>query len=656
MFYSFCVLAFMEDVYIQNVYIQNVYIRNKKGRAKSMQKVKAFFQSPWMLIALMLTKLVTYYILIDVNLWHNVFVLGSIAILLILFFEFSTLTIRGKNVVFFCLYLGFSILMFADTMYFNYYHQTVSVKQLWQASNVAKVPKSFVATLIPASFVLLVEVPLVYHLFRKHGTEWAKRFGIDRSKLRRIRKITICVVAFLAINPFSLKFVKKVSSVEFFTNHVNDVIRSVMHDVSAESIDKEDILDQVKEVTDQTNTNQYEGIAKGKNLIVIQVESLQNFVIGATYNGKEITPNLNKLIGSNSLYFDNYYSNIGKGNTVDAEFSTLNSLYPVIDRECYSLYTENTYNGLPWLMRDSGYEAFAIHGYEGSFWNREEAYPYQGFQDFYSMEDLDASEVIGLGISDKSMFRQAADIIDSKNSPFFSFIITLTSHHPYEMEEEQYTLELSEEDQGTQFGSYLQTVAYTDAAIGEFVEELKEKGLYEDTVIAIYGDHHGLNSTMEENTEAVSNFIGKDYDFDEMFNVPLIIHIPDSNITETIHTTGGQIDFLPTICNLYDILIPQPYVLGRDLINSKNGFVAFTVYLFEGSFVKNNVMFELSREGIFDDSRAWDIKTGTEYDIEPYYEDYEKALKLKETSEYILNNDLMREMFDHPIDKTTQME
>ena len=616
-----------------------------------MQQVKSIVKSPLILIALMLTKLITYYCLIDVSVLKNALVLGTIISMLVLFFELGSSEVRFKNIIFLVVYAGFTVLMFSDTMYFNYYHQTVSVKQLWQAANVAKVPKSFLATLIPASFILVIEVPLVFFYFRRYAKVWAQKYKISRKLLRRTRAWLVFAILLIAINPIGLKSFRKINSVEFLTNHINDVFYSVMDSISASSITPEEVIQQVEEIKETPAvTDRYQGIAKGKNLIVIQIESLQNFVIGATYNGQEITPNLNKLISDNSLYFNNYYANIGKGNTSDAEFSTLNSLYPVIDRECYSLYTENTYNGLPWLLRDEGYYAFAVHGYEGSFWNREAAYPYQGFQEFYSQEDLESDEIIGLGISDKSMFRQTVDLLKQQEGPYFSFIITLTNHHPYEMDEEYYSLELLEEDKGTPFGRYLETVRYTDEAIGEFIEQLKAEGLYEDTVIALYGDHHGLNATMDENYKSVTNFLGKDYDFDEMFNIPLIVHIPGSGITETVSTVGGQIDFLPTIANLFDIDIPQPYVLGRDLLNCNEGFVAFTVYLFEGSFVKNNVMFEVSREKLFEGSRAWDIETGEEYDIEEYYADYERALKLKDTSKYILEQDLMKDMFDHSED------
>ncbi len=612
-----------------------------------MAKVKSFITSPWMLIVLMCIKLFTYYSLINVNLLGSLVTLGSILILLLIFFEFGTSKFKYKNVVFFILYVGFSVLMFADSMYFNYYNQTVSVKQLWQASNVAKVPNSFIATLIPASFILLFEVPATFYLFCKYAKEWAEQLHITRRVVNRCRWVLILALVVASINPMDAKLIRKFNSIEFFSNHLNDAYYSVVNNLGNKSVTKKEVLDEVDEVKETPKADIYQGICKGKNLIVIQMESLQNFVVGATYNGQELTPNINELLRNDTIYFNNFYSNIGKGNTVDAEFTTLNSLYPVIDRECYSLYTTNTYNGLPWLMRNQGYTAMAIHGYEGSFWNRENAYPYQGFQQFYSQEDLISDEIIGLGISDKSMFRQTIDILKKQENPFFSFIITLTNHHPYILPAEMEMIDLLDQDKGTAFGSYLETVAYTDAAIGQFIQQLKAEGLYDNTVIAMYGDHHGLNCNMDENYKTVSNFIGKSYDYDEMFKVPLIIHVPNSGVTDTISTTGGQIDFLPTIANLFDIKIPQPYVLGRDLVNSDSGFVAFTVYLFEGSFIKDNIMFEISREKLFDGSRAWNINSGVKQDIELFRNDYERALKVKQTSTYILDNDLMASMYSH---------
>ncbi len=608
-----------------------------------------------MILLLFAIKLITYYILIDVNILNNIMVLSSIVVFGTLFFVFSRSNIKKKRICFLVLYTFFSIVMFADTMYYNYYNQTVSIRQIWQASNVAKVPSSFIATLIPASFLLLIDIPFVYYYFKKDAKLWVHKKVIKTGYTKRLGRLAIGVCSIIllcAVNPLQAIGVEKVSSVEFFTNHIGDIYDTVIANVSAEEIPPQEVLEQVEENVEATNTTQLNGIAKGKNLIVIQLEAYQNFLIGANYNGQELTPNLNKLLQADSLYFDNYYSNIGKGNTADAEFSTLNSLYPVIDGESYRLYMDNTYDGLPWQMKDRGYDTLAFHGYAGDFWNRNNAYPYQGFDQFYSMEDLDDSDIIGLGISDKSMFQQTAEILKQQKNPYFAFIITLTNHHPYILDEARAKINLLPEHEGTKFGSYLQTAYYTDEAIGEFIDELKAAGQYENTVIALYGDHHGLNCTMDDNDVIVGDYLGRTYDYDEMLHIPLIIHIPGSGINRTISTLGGQVDFLPTIANLMGIQIKQPYILGQDLVNAKEGFVAFTAYLFEGSFAKNDIMFEISREGIFDGSRAWRIGTDTTLDINQYKKDYEKAIELKEASKEILEQDLISDYVTRKVDTT----
>ncbi len=610
-----------------------------------MKYLKKIVQPPCILILLFAAKLAVYYSLIGVNLKNISFIILSVATMATLFFGLSRCRLKWKKGLFLLIYCLLSLLMFSDSMYYNYYNQTVSIKQLWQAANVAAVPDSFVATLIPASFLLFIDIPFVYHFFKKQVKEIKLSLNIKK-ELKYILVSLCAVFIILVVNPLHSVAIDKVNSVEFFTNHVNDIYSAITDNIATSDVPAEEVLEAVEDVASQPEGARYKGIGQGRNLIVVQVEALQDFVIGAEYNGQVITPNLNALVGKDTLYFDQYYSNIGKGNTVDAEFSTLNSLYPVIDRECYTLYADNAFDGLPWLMREKGYHSFATHGYEGTFWNREAAYPGQGFQDFYSMEDLDASEIIGLGISDKSMFKQAVDIMKKEKGPFFNFIVTLTSHHPFLLDDKDATLVLREEDKDTKFGAYLRTVRYTDEAIGEFIQELKAAGLYDNSVIAFYGDHHGLNVNMDNNKEIMTEYLGKEYDYDEMLNVPLLIHIPNSGIKETVSRTGGQIDFLPTIANIMGIDIKQPYILGQDLVNSKDGFVAFTAYLFDGSFIHNNVMFEISREGVFEGSRAWVITDHRIVDAAQYVADYNRAVTLKETSKEILEQNLIADYVD----------
>jgi len=559
---------------------------------------------------------------------------------------------KRKRGIFLVVYFLFSLLMFADTMYYNYYNQTVSIRQLWQAKSVAAVPASFLATLIPASFLLFIDIPFAYLSFKKYAKadKLHKMMPVRRFRYVLVTLVTVFVI--LIVNPFNSAAIASVNSQEFFTNHVNDIYETISDNLETEEMKEDEIMEVLDEVATEVSapvaiTPMYQKIGEGKNLIVIQLEAFQNFVIGTEYNGQEITPNLNALLETDTLYFDHYFTNTGKGNTADAEFTSMNSLYPLEDGEIYRLYQDNTFNGLPWLMRGLGYYSFAMHGYYGDFWNREAAYPNQGFQNYYSMEDLNQDELIGIGVSDKSMFRQLVSILKEQVDPFFAFAITLSNHHPFELEDKYRTLSLLEQDQGTKFGDYLETVHYTDEAIGQLIQELKENGLYENTVIALYGDHHGLNCGMDEVQNRMSEFIGRTYDYDEMLNVPLIIHVPGSSVQKTISTTGGQIDFLPTISNIMGIALDDSFVMGQDLANAQEGFVAFTTYLLEGSFACNDTIFEISRGGTFEGSRAWRIDSNEQVDAALYSEEYEKAILLKRTSKEILEQNLIAQYVTH---------
>jgi phosphoglycerol transferase MdoB-like AlkP superfamily enzyme len=511
-------------------------------------------------------------------------------------------------------------------------------------NNLIVVDDSIKFTTPPISILLFIDIPIYYIYFKKKREQIT---GKATEKFRPYKKVLISLLLALLLlmswNPMNADAIKAVSNTEFLTYHINDIYTKVFgykdnKIKSNENVDK--VIDELEKT--RPAGNKHYGLAKGKNLIVIQVESLQNFPINAYYEGQELTPNLNKLIKGDSLYFENYYQNIGRGNTSDAEFSTQNSIYPVIDGECYRLYQDNTFYGLPWIMRENGYSTKVFHGYEGSFWNREAAYPNQGFEDYISLEDMELDEKIGFGLSDVSMFEQSIEHIEKMEKPFYSFLVTLSCHHPYLLPDKYNTIQLNTEDKGTVFGNYLQGVHYSDMAIGEFINTLKEKGLYDDTIIAIYGDHHGLNCKDASNYECMTRYLGKEYDYNEMLNIPLIINIPGSGVNETIATVGGQVDFLPTITNLLGVPINNKYILGQDLVNAEKGYVASVTYMLRGSFITDDVIFEMSRESLFSTSIAKDLETNEEIMDNDNLEDYyNRALKLLDTSKYILENNLI---------------
>lgn len=616
-------------------------------------KKKTIMRSECIMLAFLIVKLLVYYYLIDWTIYSLLYMIISACIILSIFRGFTGILRKHKAVIFSVFYIGISILMFADVMYFNYYNQTVSIAQLWQIKNVAKVPQSFAATFIPASIFLLLDIPITINCFKKHIKKdvsensdsdiQSSRLGRYKSNRYRYVKYLagIIIFVFIAVNPVDSVVIANTTGEEFFINHVGDIYVNTVGRLAKKEIDRKDVISIIDDNAPDTDSTDLKGIAKGRNVIMVQLEAFQNFLINASYNGVTLTPNLNELIGDNSLYFDNFYSNIGKGNTADAEFSALNSLYPVIEREVYTLYQDNTFDGLPWHLKRQGYSTFAVHGYEGDFWNRRNAYKGQGIDRYYAMEDLDDSDRIGLGISDISVYDQAVDIMKEQNKPFFSFIVSLTNHHPFEMDDALKEIPIKEEDEDSKFANYLQTAHYTDKAIGELIRKLKEEGLYDNSIIIFYGDHHGLNKDMDDNDIYMGRFLGKEYDYDEMLKVPLIIHIPGSGVTRTVSTVSGQIDIFPTIANLMDIEISDRYILGQDAVNAKEGFVAFTAYMLKGSFVTDGMMYEISREEIFESGRAWNPATGEEIDVEKARKYYERAIKLKTVSEQILEQNLI---------------
>jgi putative effector of murein hydrolase len=144
-----------------------------------MKQYKKILQSPYMILLLFTIKLIVYYGLIDANILDSFIIIVSIIALGIMFIGFSRIKFKHKKGLFLIVYSLVSLLMFADSMYYNYYNQTVSIKQLWQAKNVAAVPDSFIATLIPASFLLFLDIPFVYYYFKKHTDDTSTKKQLE---------------------------------------------------------------------------------------------------------------------------------------------------------------------------------------------------------------------------------------------------------------------------------------------------------------------------------------------------------------------------------------------------------------------------------------------------------------------------------------------
>ena len=590
---------------------------------------------------LILAKACIYYELVGIEKYIPITVLLTAVYMAVIYFICGS-----KKLVYFCISLLITLLMLTNVLYNRYFHMFFSLNTVLQAGKLREVGGVAFDLLKPADLLLFIDpvVPVIFiAASKKHGTQQKRGAGWTGPVSRAATFLALAgSIVFFVVNPTDSKFVKAVNHQEIFTWYFRDsLVRSGTD--TADTADTEKMEIGTTTAEQLNSAGHLNGIAAGRNLIVIQMESFQNFLVNAVYNGREITPNLNRLAAGESIYFSSYYQQLGRGNTSDAEFVTNNSLYPVIFGPVYELYQDNRFYGLPWVLKENGYRTVVLHGYKKSFWNRDKAYPGQGFDLFISEEDFVIDEKIGFGLSDKSFFRQTADYLKNLEQPFYSFIITLSSHVPYKMPDSCQGLELLPEDEGTLFGNYIQAVHYTDEAIGEFIDYIKELGLYDNSIIALYGDHFGIDCKNEA-AEQVKAFLGRDYTYNEMLNIPLIIHIPGSGIHETVETTGGQVDFMPTVLNLLGISGENLVMFGHDLLQADSGFAASQTYMLKGSFIDDENVFEMARTGIFEDSKAWDRKTGKPVSIDTCREGYERAIKEIAKCTYLLENDLLRGM------------
>lgn len=563
--------------------------------------------------------------------------------------------LKSKKIILTLFYIFISAVMLVDVVHYTYFNSLPSVKMLSQAGQLTDVSDSVKSLLNLKNLFFVIDIPFVIYYIFKINKDMEREFNKTTRIAVPSALLIITITLFTIININGQ--INSIKLQEIYTFHFTDIKDALSKEeelttLEGNTIFTQEDLDELKERA-RLKEGRFTGLGKERNLIVIQVEALQSFVVDLVYNGQEITPNINKLIhDSSSLYYDNYYQLLGRGNTADAEFVSNNSLHPSMETPTYDQYEENTFYGLPWVLRDNGYTPWAFHGYKKEFWNRDKAYVNQGFQRFISEEDYEFEETIGLGITDKDFFHQTIDYLKELDSidenPFYAFIVTLTSHNPFDMPEEYHVLDIKAGHKNTILGNYLQSIHYTDKYIGEFIEELKREGLYDNSVIALYGDHFAIQNTTVEIHEIMEGFLGHKYDYDDIMNIPLVIHIPGEELGETISKVGSQIDFFPTILNIMGYDNSKGIIFGRDL-NNYEGYTNVTpqTIMRKGSFVDENIIFEISRTEIFDHSRARDINTKEELDIQQFRPIYERAIEEINKSNFILKHDIIKHLIEN---------
>lgn len=353
------------------------------------------------------------------------------------------------------------------------------------------------------------------------------------------------------------------------------------------------------------------GAARGKNLIMIQAESLQSFVVGLRVNGREVTPNLNRFAREASFAGD-LYVQTGLGNSADAEFLANAGLYPARSGVAYVRFADRSYDALPRLLRARGYAALAMHGDRAGFWNRAHMYPALGFERFVSKKDYEVDEVFGLGLSDGSFFRQSLAMLEAQERPFYAFLVTLSSHYPFGFPEllKAAAFDQGDEAEGAILRSYLAAIHYFDREFGKFIDGLKSSGLYYESVIILYGDHAAIPKW---DAASLAKLLGKDLDDERSWRavntVPLMVRVP--GVATLPHVRGralGQVDIPATTASLLGFEFSSGF--GRNIFAPEPAFAP--VIFRSGDYVSGGTLVEPAKRA------AVDLADGCERDYLPF--------------------------------------
>ena len=320
---------------------------------------------------------------------------------------------------------------------------------------------------------------------------------------------------------------------------------------------------------EKLSPNKYKGIFEGKNLIVIQVESLEKFVLNNSYENQQITPNLNNML-KNSIYFSNYFEQVSNATSADADLMTNSSMFPVRRGGTFFRFPSNEYNTLPMLLKSKNYYSMALHSDHGYYWNVDKALVNFGFDEFKDMDSFDKSDTFYMGLTDESFFKQTSVLLQKAKKPFYAYTVTSTSHEPFKMPNKFKKLSLSEEFDKTYMGGYFQSLNYTDRQIGAFIADLDKKGLLDNTVIAIYGDHNGVHKYF---SDEIAKIKPQENWWDNDHRIPLIVYSKGLK-GEEIKTNGGQIDILPTLAYAFglDENKYEDTAMGRNLLNTNRSY------------------------------------------------------------------------------------
>ena len=549
----------------------------------------------------------------------------------------------------FAYFLGFSIffclICVINSIYYTYYTSFASVSMLSLTQYVGDVGDAVVEQVINFKDFLYILGPIlliaINSKLKKKNLLKIIELKSERKK-KAIKTVAVgavfAIIFLFTLTPTDMSRLVKQWNREYivmkygiYIYQANDVIASIQPKINSlfgYDQAKKNFNDYFAD-KEEHQDNKYTNIFEGKNVIVIHGESLQTNLMSLSFNGEEVTPNLNRL-AEEGMFFSNFYSPVSVGTSSDAELMFNTSLLPTKSGTAFVSYSNRTYNATPKLLAEKGYYTFSMHGNNADFWNRRNMHKSLGYDRFYSKEDYDVTDenTVGLGINDYAFFEQSVEKIkkiDEENDKWYGMLMMLSNHTPFsevdkygdfpvDIKETVTNEEGTTEEvtypymEGTKLGNYFKSAHYADGAIGELIDMLDEEGLLDNTVVIIYGDHDArlprsdynrlynydkeTDSILDEDNPNYKEYDSYQYELGR--KVPLIIWTKDmkgTNLNKKYTNVMSMYDVEPTLGNMLGYA--NEYALGHDIFDiGEDNIVVFP----NGNWLTNKVYYNSQKE------------------------------------------------------------
>lgn len=393
-----------------------------------------------------------------------------------------------------------------------------------------------------------------------------------------------------------------------------------------------------------SNKNEYTGIFKGKNLILICAEAYSHHVIN-----EELTPTLYRLT-NNGFRFTDFYVPSWGGSTTSGEFAFLNGIIPNEAAESMKKTVgKNMCFTMPRVLKREGYNTGAYHNGNYKYYDRHLTHAEQEGFDYYIANGNGLEEIAGFWATDEMMLEKTLDSYHSKE-PFCMYYMTISGHAFYNDSSNFKVIkniakvkEVYGDKYPDQVNNYICYQLYLEDALKKLIDGLEKYNLLDDTVICMVADHYpyGLNSaSFTDGTNYIMYLYGSmdldKYDLDK--SMPIIwcasLEKEHKDLVKTIDELTSSIDLLPTLLNLFGAKYDSRLIAGRDVFSNVEPFVVYNSGSF---FTKDGRYYKLTNSFI--------SKDGTEKSKE-YIDEYkEKARNLILFSAYIIEEDYYNYVF-----------